>query len=101
MIAATAVATQLSTIIQYNTIQYSVQWWPEGGGWLTQSAVQLFAQMNPVIHVYDGVQEQLGLGALLRHTSTVSWEEPGKETSPLALSPELSSCFLTFSAFKP
>ena len=39
MIAATAVATQLSTTIQYNTIQYntiqySVQWWPEGGGWL-------------------------------------------------------------------
>ena len=34
MIAATAVATQLSTIIQYNTTQYSVQWWPEGGGWL-------------------------------------------------------------------
>ena len=33
MIAATAVATQLSTIIQYNTIQYNVQWWPEGGGW--------------------------------------------------------------------
>ena len=39
MIAATAVDTQLSTnnnnnTIQCNTIQYSVQWWPEGGGWL-------------------------------------------------------------------
>ncbi|CAL8325294.1 unnamed protein product [Arctogadus glacialis] len=33
MIASTAVATQLSTIIHYNTIQYNVQWWPEGGGW--------------------------------------------------------------------
>ena len=39
MIAATAVATQLSTIIQYNTIQYYVQWWPEGGGWLCRVEV--------------------------------------------------------------
>ena len=56
MIAATAVATQLSTIIQYNTIQYNVatqlctiiqyntiqynvQWWPEGGGWLCRVEV--------------------------------------------------------------
>ena len=49
MIAATAVATQLSTIIQYNTIQYntiqyntiqySVQWWSEVGRWLCRVEV--------------------------------------------------------------
>ena len=39
MITATEVATQLSTIIQYNTIQYNVQWWPEGGGWLCRVEV--------------------------------------------------------------
>ena len=41
MIAATAVATQLSTIIQYNTIQYNTMYngGQKGGGWLCRVEV--------------------------------------------------------------
>ena len=77
MIAATAVATQLSTIIQYNTtqhnttqhntIQYSVQWWPEGGGRLGRVEVD---------------SEQVSLESFSEDSERLSGPESGRELVP-------------------
>ena len=77
MIAATAVATQLSTTIQYNTIQYntiqyntiqySVQWWPEGGGWLCRVEVD---------------SEQVRLESFSEDSERLCGPESGRELVP-------------------
>ena len=67
MIAATAFATQLSTIIQYNTIQYSVQWWPEGGGWLCSVEVD---------------SEQVSLESFSEDSERLCGPESGRELVP-------------------
>ena len=73
MIAATAVATQLSTIIQYNAIQYNTVYNSgllivvEGGGWLCSVEVD---------------SEQVSLESFLEDSERLCGPESGRELVP-------------------
>ena len=70
MIAATAVATQLSTIIQYNTIQYNTVYngcQKGGGGWLCSVEVD---------------SEQVSLESFSEDSERLCGPENGRELVP-------------------
>ena len=67
MIAAAAVATQLSATIQYNTIQYSVQWWSEEERWLCRVEVN---------------SEQVSLESFSEDTERLCGPESGRDLVP-------------------
>ena len=55
------------TVKYYNTIQYSVQWWPEGGGWLCRVEVD---------------SEQVSLKSFSENSERLCGPESGRELVP-------------------